>query len=102
MVRRFVRNEGITDAMLPPVTDKEPERLPPPPFWRVMARPDRRAIDPAMILSVLKHPHRTERQVTGRVRRWGWVPELNRWLRVVTLEDGDTVHTAFLDRDFAP
>ena len=91
------------------VTDKEPERLPPPPFWRtryfensVMARPDRRAIDPAMILSVLKHPHRTERQATGRIRHWGWVPELSRWVRVVTLEDGETVHTAFLDRDFAP
>jgi hypothetical protein len=86
-----------------------PERLPPPPFWRtryfensVMARPHRRAIDPAMILSVLARPHRTERQATGRIRQWGWVPELNRWLRVVTLEDGETVHTAFLDRDFQP
>jgi hypothetical protein len=91
------------------VIDKVPERLPPPPFWRtryfensVTARPDRRAIDPSMILSVLKHPHRTERQATGRVRHWGWVPELNRWLRVVTLEDEETVHTVFLDRDFAP
>lgn len=87
----------------------EPERLPPPPFWRtqyfansVAARPDRRGIDPAMILSVLEHPHRTERQSTGRVRHWGWVPASNRWLRVVTLEDGETVHTAFLDRGFQP
>jgi hypothetical protein len=91
------------------VTDKESERLPPPPSRRtryfensVMARPDRRAIDPAMILSVLEHPYRTERQATGRIRHWGWVPELSRWLRVVTLEDEETVHTAFLDRDFAP
>ncbi|MDE2014781.1 MAG: hypothetical protein KGJ75_17835 [Alphaproteobacteria bacterium] len=92
-----------------PSDTAEPERLPPPPFWRtqyfenaVTARPDRRAIAPAMILSVLEHPHRTERQPTGRVRHWGWVPELSRWLRVVTLEDGETVHTVFLDRDFEP
>lgn len=87
----------------------EPERLPPPPFWRtqyfensVMTRPDRRAIAPAMIVSVLTQPQRTEHQDTGRIRYWGWVPELSRWLRVVTLEDGETVHTVFLDRDFAP
>jgi hypothetical protein len=91
------------------MTETEPKRLPPPPFWRtqyfansVATRPDRRAIDPAMILSVLERPHRTDRQSTGRIRHWGWVPALERWLRVVTLEDGETVHTAFLDRDFQP
>jgi hypothetical protein len=30
------------------------------------------------------------------------VPELSRWLRVVTLADGETVHNAFPDRDFDP
>ncbi|HTW36467.1 MAG TPA: hypothetical protein VMD53_17745 [Rhizomicrobium sp.] len=91
------------------MTDIEPERLPPPPFWRtryfehsVAMRPDRRSIDPAMIVSVLEHPYRMERQSTGRIRYWGLVPTLNRWLRVVTLADGETVHTAFLDRDFLP
>ena len=91
------------------MTDTRPERLPPPPFWRtryfanaVMARQDRRAIAPDMIVSVLERPHRTERQLTGRVRYWGWVPALSHWLRVVTLDDGETVHTAFLDRDFQP
>ena len=39
-------------------------------------------------------------QSDGRIRFWGWVPELGRWLRVVTLEDGETVHNAFPDRDF--
>ncbi len=70
--------------------EAEPPRLPPPPFWRtryfansVMARPDRRIIEPGMILSVLVRPYR-------------------HWLRIVTLEGGETVHTAFLDRDFQP
>lgn len=40
--------------------------------------------------------------LSGRVRYWGWVPRLRRWLRVVTLEDGSTVHNAFLDRRFKP
>ena len=91
------------------MADQEPERLPPPPFWRtqyfadsVAARPDRRGIAPDMILSVLERPHRAERQAGGRIRHWGWVPALNRWLRVVTLEDGETVHTAFMDRGFQP
>lgn len=87
----------------------EPERLPPPPFWRtryfalsVMARPDRRMIDPIMIHSVLNTPFRKEREPSGRLRYWGWVPDLGQWLRVVTLDDGETVHNAMMDRDFLP
>jgi hypothetical protein len=36
----------------------------------------------------------------GRVRLWVFIDELGRYLRVVTLGDGETVHNAFLDRDF--
>ncbi|GJQ22155.1 MAG: hypothetical protein HBSIN02_25100 [Bacteroidia bacterium] len=35
-----------------------------------------------------------------RIRYWGYVEELGKYLRVVTLEDGETVHNAFPDRDF--
>ena len=53
--------------------------------------------------AVLAAAHRSERQPDGRVRHWGRVPRLGgRWLRVVTLEDGDTVLNAFLDRKFKP
>jgi len=38
----------------------------------------------------------------GRIRHWVWIEELGRFLRVVTLEDGVTVHNAFPDRRFAP
>lgn len=55
-----------------------------------------------MILAVLAAPVRTERQADGRFRHWGWVSELGRYLRVVTLDDGETVHNAFLDRRFEP
>jgi hypothetical protein len=43
---------------------------------------------------------RREVQPDGRIRFWVHVPELERHLRVVTLEDGETVHNAFPDRDY--
>ena len=52
------------------------------------------------IKAVLSHPSRTEIQPDGRIRHWGFVKELGKYLRVVTLEDGITVHNAFPDRDF--
>lgn len=85
------------------------DRLPPPPFWRtryfaleVMARPDRRDIDVIDVSRALAQPTRKERQPDGRVRHWYWVAERRRWLRVVTESDGETVHNAFWDRNFAP
>jgi hypothetical protein len=85
------------------------DRLPPPPFWRtryfaleVMARPDRRDIDFADVSRAIALPARKERQPDGRVRHWYWVAERQRWLRVVTETDGETVHNAFWDRNFEP
>jgi hypothetical protein len=85
------------------------DRLPPPPFWRtryfaleVMARPDRRGIEVADVMRALSQPARKERQPDGRVRHWYWVAERQRWLRVVTEPDGETVHNAFWDRNFEP
>ena len=50
---------------------------------------------------VIENPVHREIQPDGRVRYWDYVGELGeRALRVVTLEDGETVHNAFLDRDF--
>jgi hypothetical protein len=51
---------------------------------------------------VLAAPFSTEQQPDGRVRYWGFVPRHGRWLRVVTLEDGQTVLNAFWDRRFRP
>ena len=50
---------------------------------------------------ILRHPFRSEKQPDGRIRYWGFVSALGgRALRVVTLEDGETVLNAFPDRDF--
>lgn len=50
---------------------------------------------------IVRHPLRREGQPDGRVRYWGLIPELGgRALRVITLEDGETIHNAFPDRNF--
>ncbi|EIC20503.1 hypothetical protein [Thiorhodovibrio frisius] len=38
----------------------------------------------------------------GRIRHWIWIDALDRYLRVVTLADGQTIHNAFPDRRFRP
>lgn len=49
----------------------------------------------------VREPEATERQDDGRIRYWRWIPELVKYLRVVTLADG-TLHNAFPDRSFKP
>ena len=49
---------------------------------------------------VIQQPLKKEVQPDGRIRYWGYIPELGRYLRVVTLADGETVHNAFPDRNF--
>jgi len=50
---------------------------------------------------VMDSPEKEEVQSDGRIRRWAIVPEAgNRYLRVVLLPDGETVHNVFFDRSF--
>jgi hypothetical protein len=57
-----------------------------------------------MCWQIIAAPLRCDVQDDGRVRYWGKVilPDEadERILRVVTLEDGDTLHNAFLDRGY--
>ena len=54
--------------------------------------------------SVLAAPVRREVQADGRIRVWGKIivtgESRPRFLRVVTLDDGETIHNAFFDRNF--
>ena len=70
-------------------------------FLYTRRRPDRAIIRDEWIVRAIRHPLREERQADGRIRRWARIPEMdNRALRVILLEDGETVHNAFFDRDF--
>lgn len=52
------------------------------------------------IEDVLRNYVKKEIQPDDRVRYWGYVKELGKYLRVVTLGDGETVHNVFPDRNF--
>jgi hypothetical protein len=71
-------------------------------YFREQVLRKRSYLQTGWVERVLSHPVQRSVQADGRIRFWGHVPELDRWLRVVTLEDGETVHNAFPDRDFHP
>lgn len=48
----------------------------------------------------LSKPTHKEIQSDERIRFWVYIKDLDKYLRVVTLEDGKTVHNAFPDRNF--
>jgi len=72
-------------------------------FEAMRTREDRRAIRDEWIERARLAPISEAVQADGRIRRWVQVPEAgNRFLRVVLLPDGETVHNAFFDRRFVP
>ena len=70
-------------------------------FTFMRLRPDRTPIQDSWIEYVIEHPLFEEVQMDGRIRRWGKIEEADgRYLRVILLEDRQTVHNAFFDRRF--
>jgi len=72
-------------------------------FAALRDRPDRVIIQDAWIERAVREPLAESIQSDGRIRRWTLVPEMgDRYLRVVLLDDRETVHNAFFDRRFRP
>jgi hypothetical protein len=70
-------------------------------FLHTQKRPDRREIKIEWIEQVIANPVKEIVQDDGRIKKWGKIPEAGgKYLRVVLLEDGQTVHNAFFDRRF--
>ena len=69
-------------------------------FLFIKQRPDRAIIKEEWILDTIKKPVKTGVQSDGRIRKWKFIREVGKYLRVVLLEDGETVHNAFFDRNF--
>ncbi|MBI4334536.1 MAG: hypothetical protein HY673_25045 [Chloroflexi bacterium] len=69
-------------------------------FSFVRQRPDRAVIKEQWIQQAIINPLKTEVQTDGRIRKWAFVEEMGKYLRVILLEDGETVHNAFFDRNF--
>ena len=72
-------------------------------FQMTRTRPDRAMIRDEWIERTIANPVKRFLQADGRIRCWAPVPEADgRYLRVVLLSDGETVHNAFFDRGFVP
>ena len=72
-------------------------------FSSIRNRPDRAIIKDEWILHTVEFPIAESIQEDGRIRRWAKVGEKEgRYLRVVLLPDGETVHNAFFDRRYKP
>jgi hypothetical protein len=72
-------------------------------FEEIRHRPDRAKIKLEWIERVVRKPEKEVIQQDGRIRRWAAIEEMEgRYLRVILLSDGETVHNAFFDRSFKP
>jgi len=69
-------------------------------FLYTRNRPDRSCIKEEWIKDAIDNPLKTEVQKDGRIRKWIYVREADKYLRVILLSDGTTVHNAFFDRGF--
>lgn len=64
-------------------------------FQYMRQRPDRAKIKTEWIEETIRNPVYTEIQVDGRIRKWKLISEEGKFLRVILLEDEETVHNAF-------
>lgn len=69
-------------------------------FLYTRQRNDRKDIKREWIEQVHQKPDFEEAQSDGRIRKWGFIEELNKYLRIIVLEDNETIHNAFFDRNF--
>ncbi len=71
-------------------------------FQMTYFRHDRAGIQIEWIQRAIDQPCKQVIQADGRIRRWTAIPEADgRFLRVILLPDGETVHNAFFDRRFS-
>ena len=72
-------------------------------FQTIRTRPDRAIIKDEWIQRVINRPEREHIQADSRIRRWAKIEEMEgRYLRVILLPDGETIHNAFFDRGYEP
>ena len=69
-------------------------------FLYTRKQPDRAGIKDEWIQRAINKPIRTTVQSDGRIRKWILIREVNKYLRVILLPDGETVHNAFFDRHY--
>jgi len=70
-------------------------------FLQIRLRSVRAIITDEWIQYVIDNPVKEIIQADGRIRRWAPIDAMDgKFLRVILLPDGETVHNAFFDRGF--
>ena len=70
-------------------------------FQTIKTRPDRAIIKDEWILHTIENPEGEAIQEDGRIRRWAKIQAYEgRYLGIILLPDGETVHNAFFDRGY--
>ncbi len=70
-------------------------------FQTTRSRSDRINIKLDWIEFTFYHPLKIEIQEDGRIKKWAQINDYDgKILRIVILEDGETIHNAFFDRSF--
>ena len=72
------------------------------PYFQRRVLGERPYIELEWCVRTVQQPEFTEVQPDGRIRFWRFIPELGKYLRVITLADAQTLHNAFPDRSFRP
>jgi hypothetical protein len=62
---------------------------------------DRPEIRREWVEAVVRTPDKEVQQDDRKYQMWGFVAEAGKYLRVITLEDRETVDNAFFDRSYA-
>jgi len=62
--------------------------------------PKRPYLTDELLLDIIEDPIKTEIQLDDKIRLWGFSSVHNKYVRIILLEDGETIHTAFFDRNF--
>jgi hypothetical protein len=70
------------------------------PYFEEQVLRKRRYLKRQWCEQAVREPAYYELQEDGRMRYWIFVSEIGCYLRVITLEDGETVHNAFADHGF--
>jgi hypothetical protein len=69
-------------------------------FSATRERDDRKNIKLEWIEFVFYNPVCEAIQSDGRIKRWAYINDVDKYLRIIILEDNLTIHNAFFDRNF--
>jgi len=69
-------------------------------FLATQVRDDRKNIKLEWIEYVFYNPTAEIIQTDGRIKRWAFIDEVQKYLRIIILDDKETIHNAFFDRNF--